>query len=237
MLVNTYTSILEAKNATALLACAVAFAERLDFERVSCLSVQDDGPGRSKFTHLCNAPAAYRSLANDVEAGKADPVMQHLRKESLPLIWDAKLYAEHGVMEKWDRQAAHGYKSGIAVAMHLPNGRHFAFGVVRDGAIPVNEQQVSRLAADVYMFAAYAQEAARAALTVDEQEDTPSLTRREVDVLQWTLQGKTAWEVAMILSISERTANHYINNAIRKLGCRGKHQAAAKALNLGLLVA
>jgi DNA-binding CsgD family transcriptional regulator len=61
------------------------------------------------------------------------------------------------------------------------------------------------------------------------------LTRRESEALEWTLRGKTAWEVAQILGISERTAIKFLQNAMKKFDVRSKHQAALAALQLGLI--
>ena len=61
------------------------------------------------------------------------------------------------------------------------------------------------------------------------------LTAREKDVMRWTMEGKTAWEVGRILGISERTAVLHINNAMHKLGCPTKYTAAFKAHHLGLI--
>jgi DNA-binding CsgD family transcriptional regulator len=49
------------------------------------------------------------------------------------------------------------------------------------------------------------------------------------------MDGKTAWEVGGILSITERTAVLHLNNAMHKLGCTTKHQAVLKALRMGLI--
>lgn len=63
------------------------------------------------------------------------------------------------------------------------------------------------------------------------------LTPREIEVLQWTFRGKTAWEAATILGISERTANLHLQNSMRKLGQRTKHLAALRAMDLGMISA
>ncbi|MBI3229769.1 MAG: autoinducer binding domain-containing protein [Burkholderiales bacterium] len=61
------------------------------------------------------------------------------------------------------------------------------------------------------------------------------LTTREREVMLWTAEGKTAYEVGQILSVSERTINFHINNVVAKLGASNKIQAAVKAAILGLL--
>ena len=65
--------------------------------------------------------------------------------------------------------------------------------------------------------------------------ERPGLTPRELEALRWTMEGKTAWEVGQILSITERTAVLHLQNAMRKLGATSKHQAVLKALRLGLI--
>lgn len=66
-------------------------------------------------------------------------------------------------------------------------------------------------------------------------QDHPPLTERELEALRWTMEGKTAWEVASILGISEQTAVRHLSNATRKLGCVNKHHAVVTAMRLGIL--
>ena len=48
--------------------------------------------------------------------------------------------------------------------------------------------------------------------------------------------GKTSWETARILGISESTVNFHLSNACAKLGVRGRRAAVVMALRLGLIV-
>lgn len=61
------------------------------------------------------------------------------------------------------------------------------------------------------------------------------LTIRECECLAWTLEGKTAGEIATILGLSVSTINHHASTASRKLGSLNKHHAAIKALRQGLI--
>ena len=63
----------------------------------------------------------------------------------------------------------------------------------------------------------------------------PALTPREIEVLRWTMEGKTMWEVAAIIEISERTANLHLQIAMKKLEAANKHAAVLKALRVGIL--
>ncbi len=56
------------------------------------------------------------------------------------------------------------------------------------------------------------------------------LTPREREVLQWVAEGKTYWEIARILGISERTVRHFMANCREKLDAVSNKQAVARAV-------
>ncbi|WP_367190242.1 autoinducer binding domain-containing protein [Burkholderia sp. Ed8] len=62
-----------------------------------------------------------------------------------------------------------------------------------------------------------------------------ALTAREREVLCWTAEGKTACEIGLILSVSERTVTFHLNNVLVKLGATNKVQAVVKAVSAGLI--
>lgn len=66
----------------------------------------------------------------------------------------------------------------------------------------------------------------------DESEDErPKLTRREIECLYWTSQGKTCADVAEILDIAENTARFYLTSARTKLNCLTITHCVAKAIS------
>lgn len=67
-------------------------------------------------------------------------------------------------------------------------------------------------------------------------KDTIRLTPREREVLQWVAAGKSYWEIARILDISERTIRHFMANCRTKLDAVSNKQAVAKAV-AGRLIA
>ena len=72
-------------------------------------------------------------------------------------------------------------------------------------------------------------------LVAQEEDREPSPSVREREVLLWTIEGKTAEEVAMMLCLSVFTVNRHASNAARKLGCQSKYPAAVRALRAGLI--
>ena len=62
-----------------------------------------------------------------------------------------------------------------------------------------------------------------------------SLTEREQECLLWAAEGKTGWEIANIVSISERTVTFHLQNAAQKLGVVNRQQAISRALSMRLI--
>jgi DNA-binding CsgD family transcriptional regulator len=236
MLPGGYTAVLQARNRDEFRDEVVRFTQQLGFETVSAVTMVDRGLGKSDLVMVDNTPTNYVEPYVDAASGKLDPVLQHCKRQTVPIIWNQNTYVEHGVGELWEQQAQFGYRTGIAMALHLPEGKHFLLGVDRDRPLPADPQELQRLVADLQLFAVHAQETAiRLLVPAAQQPERPALTPRELEALRWTMEGKTAWEVGAVLGISERTAVLHINNAMHKLGCVNKHQAVLKALRLGLI--
>jgi len=62
------------------------------------------------------------------------------------------------------------------------------------------------------------------------------LSDREVEVLQWLKEGKSSWDIASILGISERTVNFHIYNVLGKLDATNRTQAVATALRQNIIL-
>jgi len=236
MLESGFTSVLSARNRTEFKEQLVGFTKRIGFETVAVTLVIDHFLGEAEFITVDNTPQAFVDTFLDREDWRRDPVMQHCKQHTMPIIWGQDTYTKIGQGDIWEEQARFGYRNGIAMALHMPEGRHFVLGVDRDEPLPDNAGEATRLVADLQLFAVYAQDAAvRVLAPTLTTPGAPALTPRELETLRWTMEGKTAWEVGSLLGISERTAALHVNNATHKLGCVNKHQAVLKALRLGLI--
>ena len=71
--------------------------------------------------------------------------------------------------------------------------------------------------------------------TAQIEEDHPVLTVREKETLKWAYEGKTAWEIGVILSISERTVKFHLNNIYHKLNVTNRSQAVVTAIRHGIV--
>lgn len=78
--------------------------------------------------------------------------------------------------------------------------------------------------------------ASTAALEIkyDTLRPTLCLSPREKEVLLWAGRGKSAWETAQLLGLSEATIKYYVRNACTRLGVKNKTHAVAICLTHGL---
>ena len=62
-----------------------------------------------------------------------------------------------------------------------------------------------------------------------------ALSTVEKDILQLIMQGKSSWDISVIIGISERTVNYHVYKVMEKLEAINRPQAVAVALRLGLI--
>lgn len=215
----------------------VATADALGFPIISGVLMRGVlSDANVQITSLGNTPEAYLAEAKDLGDTRRDPVMGALMTQSVPVLYNQQTYVNAGVGELWEIQAPYGYKTGIAVKLHLPGNKHFLLGVDREESLPKPGAQLMQMIGGLQLLAAHALTAADRLLGPKiDQQDLPKLTKRELDVLSWTSQGKTAWEVSIILAMSEKTVNFHLGNAMRKLEVSSKHQAVLKCVAAGIL--
>lgn len=236
MLQGDYQSVLEAQNQDQFRSVVIRFAQRLGFDKVSAMVAVDRVGADAEFVAVHNAPLAYLSTYEDLGVSKRDPIAQHCKRNTVPIMWGQHTYLQHNVIEQWEHQAQYGYRSGIAMALHLPEGRHFLLGVDRDQDLPTDGAELTRIVANLQLFAVHAQDTAlRVLVSEAARPELPALTPRELEVLRWTMDGKTTSAISTILGIGDRTAVFHLQNAMQKLNCNSKHVAVVKALRLGLL--
>jgi DNA-binding CsgD family transcriptional regulator len=125
-----------------------------------------------------------------------------------------------------------GLKHGISVPLFGPSGRAsvMSFASRCDDADPLN--RMSHLNALAWQFhIAFADIA-----PPPKRNDTLIvLSARERDCLRWTAEGKSSWDIGMILMISENTVNFHLRNAMRKFGTTSQTVAVVKAVRLDLI--
>lgn len=170
------------------------------------------------FSHRTNANAFRRSLH---------------RKAAVEQILRVLVALEPIAFSGWQKSGNHDQH---LIGYPLP-GRHSCL-LVDLGSVP-SEIGAWRRAHDRDLLSLGAKLNARlaSAATDGPQKRIPStpLTRRERETLAWIAAGKSYWETAVILGISERTIRHFMANARQKLDVVTNAQAVAEAVWRGLI--
>nr|MDQ3397035.1 helix-turn-helix transcriptional regulator [Deinococcota bacterium] len=76
--------------------------------------------------------------------------------------------------------------------------------------------------------------AARAILPKEKPQTLGGLTGRELEVAALVAQGRSNREIALALSVGERTVESHVGNILNKLGFNSRVQIAAWAAQQGL---
>lgn len=182
---------------------------------------------------LNNYPLAWQASYAANAYIDIDPTVEHGRKSCLPLIWSSQM--QQAAPQFWEEAQSHGLHAGWAQAARDASGAVGMLTLARrdkvlmPGEIFANNARMSWLSQ--YAHVAMAQ----ILLPQKIVESKVLLTAREKEVLRWTAEGKTAYEIGQILSVSERTVNFHINNVVVKFDASNKTQAAVKATALGML--
>ncbi len=157
-----------------------------------------------------------------------DPVIWRLKRKSDPVRWTS-LGEQNPDVPNLDIM-----QDACAFGMHDGWSLAFRFGQKDIPAIAVGlgtpkfdlpaEHQIPLHLASVYCGTRLA-EFARGAARCD------ALSLRERECLIWVASGKTDWDIAEILNISQQTVHKHVSNALKKLNAQTRAQAVAVALS------
>lgn len=155
-----------------------------------------------------------------------DPVARMARQSVLPFEWSEAPYdaeKEPGAVEVMNRASDFRMTNGLVVPIHGITG--FEACVSLGGK---HLDLTLRSKAAVYLLSMYGFHHIRRML--GPVSSAPKLTPREREVLVWSAQGKSAWEIGEILNISQRTVEQHAANACEKLGAMNRMHAVTIAL-------
>jgi DNA-binding CsgD family transcriptional regulator len=196
-------------------------------------------PREEDVIFLTNVPVGWTDHYLEENYQDDDPIIKECLTQRLPVSWTEKRKAQ----TRSSREAAvladafdFGIRRGFTVPIHGPAGELGIMSLYSDLSDRefLKSTDVGRY--EIHTVSMYLHDAIQKALAVNEDIPKPiPLTEREVEILQWTAIGKTAWEIGSILKISERTVNFHLQNLMGKLGVHNKTHAAAKAMSFGLI--
>jgi LuxR family quorum sensing-dependent transcriptional regulator len=157
-----------------------------------------------------------------------DPIPRYCHRTTQAFEWREASYdhendfAARRVME---RARDFGMCEGLCIPIHYVDGAMAAVSIAGEridlggGAKPA-----------LHLIGMYAHNRMRAFAHRPRENQKRVLTPREREVLSWTANGKSSWEIGEILGIAERTVNAHIQSAAAKLNAVNRVALVVAAL-------
>jgi LuxR family quorum sensing-dependent transcriptional regulator len=163
-----------------------------------------------------------------------DPVISRVRQSTMPFAWSETPADRRDALaiRVMNEATEFGLVDGLAVPIHA---RHGFQAIVTFGAPYMAPSHDERAA--LHLIAIYAHGQVRQLLRGDSpsRPTHPPLSTREKDCLCWASAGKSAWDISVILGLSQRTVEGYLVNAAIKLGAVNRVQCVAEAIRRGII--
>jgi LuxR family quorum-sensing transcriptional regulator LasR len=187
-----------------------------------------------------NYSSAWRARYDAGRLAYVDPTVGHCLSSTLPIVWEPAVFDGPEGSALYEEACAHGIRTGVTLPVHGPNGE---FGVLSFASDAPAGREFSRSVAQVmpaltlvrdYAFASAVRFLGGGSAAAS-GEAVPRLTRRELEVLNWVMAGKSSWEISKITNCSEATVNFHLANVRQKFNVNTRQQAVVKAIALGLI--
>ena len=178
-------------------------------------------------------PHTWQDRYREADYVRSDPTVLHGRTSQVPLVWSDEVFT--ATPELWEEAKSAGLRHGWCQSNLDMYGTASMLSMSRS-AEAITPSELAAKQMKMGWLASIAHLALGRLVRPRLHGELPAeLTARETEVLKWTVDGKTAAEIAYILCISVDTVNFHVKNATIKLSCPNKATAAVRALAMGLL--
>lgn len=213
-----------------------AFAENFGLGHVTYFGVFPRWGEGQKHQLITTYPDSWEAHYFEKKYDQSDPVLLQAMSGVLPFDWDVISKEDRSVRDFFGEAGEYGVPdTGVSIPVRGPSGDLALFSVTSG----VSRQEWGRMRRELLPDLVYLANLVHTEVTEEVRDLIPEgerkLTPREKEVLTWAARGKTSWETATILGLSERTVDFYLKNAIFKLGAANKTQAVSKAITQGAL--
>jgi DNA-binding CsgD family transcriptional regulator len=154
----------------------------------------------------------------------------------LPLDWDEARSSDTTVQRIHALAERFGIgRHGISIPIREPGVGEAMFSINFDCDDRQWNEIRQQTVNEAHLFAHYYHQRMKQVVAARPASSEFDLSPREREVLQWAAEGKTAWETAQLLGLSESAVSLYAAKAMTKLRARTKTQAVAIAVRNGVL--
>jgi LuxR family quorum-sensing system transcriptional regulator CciR len=180
---------------------------------------------------LANYPSDWVDWFDDNRLGPSDPVHRASQLTSVGFSWSQlssliRLTARD--CEVLELAGLRGIGDGFTIPAHVPGEANGSVSFATAAGRPLCEQHLP----EAQLVGAFAFEAARRIWQMRHPclAPRPHLTDRQRDCVIWAARGKSDWEIARILGLSEDTVTEYLKRARERYGVSKRTMLAVHAL-------
>jgi LuxR family transcriptional regulator len=185
-----------------------------------------------KITLLNNYPGPWQEHYSRSGYLFKDPTVIHGRQSQDPLIWNDQAFVSNPAL--WRDAQDHGIRAGWAQSS-LEGNRAGSLLTLCRSHEPVTACELQAKEPCMRWLVQVAHVSLSKAILAKDVNVCTQLTLREREVLQWTADGKSAQDIADIMTLSKSTVDFHLKNSIKKLNSPNKTAAVARAVLLGWL--
>lgn len=228
--------MLESKDADSWRRALLELAHSLEFEQVMYAVVHSRHAQYENAFVQSNYSKEWRDRYDAERFAYVDPTVGHCLTSTLPIVWEPEAFATSGGRILYEEACSHGMRTGVTLPIHGPNGEVGLLSLASDRAPGEKfSREIAHTMGSLTLVRDYAFASSVSFAHPSGGEPVPRLTRRELEVLQWVMVGKSSWEISMITRCSEATINFHLANVRQKFNVNTRQQAVVKAIALGLL--
>jgi DNA-binding CsgD family transcriptional regulator len=180
---------------------------------------------------VTDLPRRWTELYERRHYDEIDPIAIHCRARLTPIMWWQSAGGGAGDARSFVEEARRfGMCSGASFPLHGLRGARGALTISYRRDLEETKSRLERCIPYIQLLSAYVFEAAARAIGPQQHWAEQGMTRREMECLSWCSEGKTSWEIAKILGITERTVHFHMQNASHKLGASSRSHAVRLAM-------
>jgi DNA-binding CsgD family transcriptional regulator len=207
----------------------------LGFEQFAC-GIEISRPLLKPIQHMTSGYAVdWQKQYLDRQYIFTDPTVLHCILSREALVWSDDMYSTES-RELQEEAAANGISHGVSVPVHERQGIKSMLNLVRDQSITRNQNELNLMLAGAKILASISHFSLVRVLVPDLiKAKDPKITPKEKACLTWAAKGKTAFEIGIILNISEATVVFHLKNIVRKFNVANRTQAIAYGVAFGIV--
>lgn len=228
--------LLASKDANSWRSAMLDLASSLGFEQVMYAVVHSRHAQYENAFVQSNYAPEWRDRYDTERFAYVDPTVGHCLISTLPIVWEPEAFSTLGGRTLYEEACGYGMRTGVTLPIHGPNGEVGLLSMASDA--PPGEQftrQITQRMGALTLVRDYAFASSVSFSCSSGGDPVPRLTRRELEILQWVMAGKSSWEISMIINCSEATVNFHLANVRQKFNVNTRQQAVVKAIALGLI--